>query len=218
MTGKDELINKLYAVDLKIQTLQNEITTLKEERQEIQNEIRNFDMNEETKRVLDSIKTASSSNSIYKSLESDTKTTPIMEEFCKSLKPFLVFRNIFRVRLHRVSIVVIKSTDGINFHASDLTMTDLKKASRTCLFQDYLDFVSKSRLYPLYSELLQMGDDTSKPGDRIAFKKPCLLKGQTFDDQTGHGSEYYGETLVHPGKPYGDATRFLIIGAIIEGK
>ena len=68
----------------------------------------------------------------------------------------------------------------------------------------------------LFKELSRIPEGKIKEGARIPFTMPCHLGGQTFMNQTGYGSEYEGDMLVHEGTLYGEVTDFQIIGVIVE--
>lgn len=55
-----------------------------------------------------------------------------------------------------------------------------------------------------------------KYGKVVPFEKPCILGGQTNRNRIGYGWEYNGSDLVYEGTLYGETTKFLIIGVIIE--
>lgn len=96
-------------------------------------------------------------------------------------------------------------------------MTDLKKNIRAFISETSRSYLQTgSRLYPLYRELVAASKKDVNKGDIVPFERPCLIGGQTFSDQTGFGSEYYGGDLVYQGKEYGETTKFLMIGVIID--
>ena len=55
-----------------------------------------------------------------------------------------------------------------------------------------------------------------EPNQAIAFDLPIRLRGQTYANQTGFGSEYNGDELVYQGTLYGETTDFYIIGLIVK--
>lgn len=67
----------------------------------------------------------------------------------------------------------------------------------------------------IFQEIINLKESRIKTGAQLAFEYPCLLGGQTFDNQTGFGSEFYGNELISEGTLYGETTDFIIIGVIV---
>lgn len=161
----------------------------------------------------------SKENSMVVKLDQYTKTTPIMDEFVFSDKKFLIFRHLFRLSpsWKHISLIIAKSSGGINYVHSNLTMTDFKKAAGTIVNKNLVGAMTKNnRLYPLYSELTRIENKVATGNGAIPLDMPCLLGGQTFREQVGLGWEYCGEELIHQGKEYGETTKFLIIGIWVD--
>ena len=76
-----------------------------------------------------------------------------------------------------------------------------------------LSFIKISALYESYllAKFLCYFRDRG-----YSLESSCHLGGQTFMNQTGYGSEYEGDMLVHEGTLYGEVTDFQIIGVIVE--
>ena len=76
-----------------------------------------------------------------------------------------------------------------------------------------LSFIKISALYESYllAKFLCYFRDRGS-----SLESSCHLGGQTFMNQTGYGSEYEGDMLVHEGTLYGEVTDFQIIGVIVE--
>jgi hypothetical protein len=158
-------------------------------------------------------------NSLYYHLNSDTKTIPIMDEYDKSDKQYLIFGGQYKLCSERfpypeVDLVVVRCREEVLCYRSNLTMTDLKNNGGTLLRDTRIE--EKHRLEPLYQELLGISKEKLIPGNAVAFQKPCLLGGQTSNDRRNYGSEYCGDYLVCQGTEYGETTKFLIIGAIVS--
>lgn len=228
MKTKTELEAELASIQEKMKELRNELNTLENESCKLIREINNAQIDESTQELLKSVFSVNADNSIRVELRSDTKTTPIMDEFFYSDKTFLIFENIFRMQ-HRVkgvgyiytyfSLIVTGNRDNVNYDYNGLTMTDLKK-----LYGLYIDGNSakgrdkRSREYPLRRELSSVCKKI-KNGDNsniIPFDKPCLIGGQTYRNQSGFGSEYCGDELVYQGTLYGETSKFMIIGVLVE--
>lgn len=223
MQKKQELLEMLAKLDEKIQALEAELDQLGEQRWDIDAEITSIEKQENTQSLLECIFKISPENAMRVQLDSGTKTTPIMEEFCHSQKDYLVFEQLFWMRTdrswNRVSLVVAKCRGRLNMRGSNLTMTDLKKMAGCSITEDALRWVKEAeRAYPLYQELSgiakKLRDGTVS--NVMPFELPCLLKGQTFSNQTGYGSRYCGEELTHEGTLYGETTSFLMIGVLFE--
>ncbi len=205
---EEKLSSQITALEKELEILQNEHYSLLRE-------LCKLETAEETKKFTRSITKINHENSIGVYLDRDTRTTPIIDSFVLSEKDFLVLRQMFRLEpsWKYVSLVIAKNKGNINFSYSGLTMTDLKKVAGNCVSRDYVSKMSESsRLYPLYSELLRVGKKVAIMDGPIRFEKPCILGGQTFNDQTGFGRIYCGEELVDKGKEYGSTTDFMIIG------
>lgn len=225
--NKEELVSAIDEINAEIEQLQNQlenlelqISELEDKKYEFEKEISALEKSDKTAKLLDKIHSITQDNTIYEHLHKDTPTTPIMDSFSNSPKEFLVFSKAYTIPPHwkHVSLVVTKSCNDVNYSYSGLTMTDLKKSIGTHI-ADYLINMSseKSRKYYLYNELLNIAKryDLNK-GDMIPFETPCQLGGQTYKDQTGFGWEYCGEDVVLEGREYGETTKFLIIGIIVE--
>lgn len=196
-------------LDTQIEELEAKLGELQDEKAALSEQIRELDMAEEASRFTKTVSKINKENSMVESLYEYTKTTPIMDAFASSDKEFLVFRNIFRLApsWKYVSLIMAKSRGGVKYAHSNLTMTDLKKASGTHISRNLVDYMPESdRLYPLYLELTRVGKKAAMMEGPIRFDKPCLLGGQTYRDQTGFGWEYCGEELVHRGREYGETT------------
>ena len=206
-------------LDTQIEELEAKLGELLDEKTALSEQIRELEMAEEASRFTKTVSKINKENSMVESLYEYTKTTPIMDAFASSDKEFLVFRNIFRLApsWKYVSLIVTKSRGGVKYAHSNLTMTDLKKASGTHISRNLVDYMPESdRLYPLYLELTRVGKKAAMMEGPIRFDKPCLLGGQTYRDQTGFGWEYCGEELVHRGREYGETTKFMIIGIWVD--
>ena len=203
----------------KILDLETQLGVLHSEKESLEIQIAELKKAEEASRLTKTVKNVNEANSMVVDLYESTKTTPIMELFSRSDKEFLVFRHMFRLApsWKYVSLIVAKNKADVKYHQSGLTMTDLKKVSRMHVSRNLISsFPSDDRLYPLFLELVRVGKKVESQGGLIRFDRPCLLGGQTYNDQTGFGWEYCGEKLVHRGKEYGETTKFLIIGVYAD--
>lgn len=207
-------------LEKKIKMLQEQINSLKKDLMETEEQYYDLVYTENTASYLESIYSVSPENSINEHLYSDTKTTPIMDSFYCSKKDFLIFKSLFFVDVdfppywQYVSIVVRKSPRSkIRLIDSGLTMTDLKKESGWAT----LKYCSESRrVYPLIKEIVTAATKLSETNKIVPFEHIIRLGGQTYANQTGFGSEYNGEELVHQGTLYGETTGFYIIGISMD--
>lgn len=209
----------IATIDKEIKELEEQLAQLYEKRQSIELVSKAAETDKATKLLLNQVCRVSCDNTLKVQLEKGTKTTPIMDSFQKSDKEFLLFENIFTLSENRkkVSLVITKGVHGVRYVNDGLTMTDLKKAAKTLVGAYSANYMSKSnRKYNLYQELIEVDKNKLVNGQGYAFRVPCLLGGQTFNDQTGFGSEYCGERLTYRGKNYGETTMFLIIGVIVN--
>ena len=214
-----ELQNKINDFNGKISAIQSIREELLEKQYSLRRQLENIDRTERTQELVNQVFSVRENNAQCVRLSMRTKTTKIMDDFVfHSKKNFLVFERVFQLvpSYRYVSLVVVKMRHDVNYKTSNLTMTDLKKQVGSWITIDAWEKMKKGdRLFPLYTELSRICKHSITDGLRIPFHIPCVLGGQTFDDQTGFGSEYYGEELVFEGKEYGETTKFLIIGAIV---
>lgn len=219
MKNKDELQAKISQIDDQIQKLKEKLENLADERYEYEQELIKVARAEKTAELLNSIFEITEGNAQFQRLYSDTATTPIIDQFANSDKRFLVFTWAFCLSpgWKHVSLVITKSGLGINYENNGLVLTDLKKAvGETVSEHSYFLLHDSSRLFPLYRELITVNKKAPAKGEIVPFERACLIGGQTFKDQTGFGSEYCGSNLVYKGKEYGETTKFVIIGVIVE--
>lgn len=206
------LNTQIAELEAKLKKCHGELSSIHKQRCELE-------IVEETARYVQKVSKLNEENSIAVELDPQTKTTPIMDAFMSSNKEFLVFRHLFRLSpsWKQISLIVAKSTGGINYMQSNLTMTDLKRAAGTLVSKNLTTQMSKnSRLYPLYIELTKIENKVARMHGAIHLDIPCLLGGQTYREQCGYGWEYCGEELIHQGKEYGETAKFMIIGVWVD--
>lgn len=205
--------SKIQILKGKIHTLECELEKLEDREYELKQALEQEYKRQRTQAYLKDIAEVTPDNSIYVHLCSDTKTTPIMDKFYHSNKSYLIFDRIFTLSwqggFQPISLIISKRWGDIDYHYSRLTMTDLKKSAGSFVSKRSLDFLNEdSRKYPLYYELililerLQSGENENI----MTFQSPCILGGQTYSNQSGYGSEYCGDDLIHQGTLYGETT------------
>lgn len=202
---KEKLEAEVETLEERISCLEDELSEKEKDTNTLSLLYKGFDINED--------------NSTCVRLHDSIRTTPIIDSFYFSDKDFLIFERQFSsMNVYSVyfSLVVVKNQYNIHSRGTSLTMTDLKKHTRTSIGSySVSEIMQKSRLYPLYDEIFKISKQELKDETYIPFETPCVLKGQTYSDQTGYGKEYNGDSLVYE-KNYGDASRFLIIGVIVD--
>lgn len=162
-----------------------------------------------TKKVLNSIYSVDKNNSITHYLAPTTPTTPIMDEFERSNKEFLILNGYYRYtksKYYDFKFVVTKNKYDINCSELQPTMTELKKWEGAERLRD---------IHKCLNEIFSSSDNYES-GQKIPFSQPCRLGGQTYSNQTGYGNIYHWDQLVYEGTKYGEVTDFLIIGIIIS--
>jgi hypothetical protein len=130
-----------------------------------------------------------------------------MDEFYHSEREFLILERVFSISSNwiHLSLIITKSKRRVRYDYNGLTITNLKQVVGTVISENSIGYYPEtSRKYPLYRELINIGKGKLNSGEKIPFQIPCLIGGQTFENQIGYGSEYCGEDLVYEGKKYGE--------------
>lgn len=210
----------------KIQELSHQLNILWEK-------IYEYQRVENTERILKSGYSISQDNSITEQLCSNTRTTPIMDEFSNSEKQFLVLDSQFYIQHPSweylyipISLVVAKMPDGpnyigetnqVNYTGTRLTMSNLKSKARMHISSESLERIpDDDRAYELYQEIFSIKKRDISVGGYFPFNKPFELGGQTYEEQSGFGWEYSGRCLLREGRQYGETKKFLMIGIYIS--
>lgn len=205
-------------IQSRITEIHNEIKCLQSEEKELRNKLKEIVTLENTKLILSSINDVTGENSMVIRLYSDTRTTPIMENFYNSDRKYLIFDRIFSIgnNFSKVSLIITKATKNVAFVNSGLTMTDLKKHSNIYVTEGFLSSCpDTARFYTLAKELI-IASKKITDNTRIQFENLIRLGGQTYSNQTGYGSTYEGTHQLTQGTLYGDTTTFYIIGIILS--
>ena len=208
----DEEIEK---IEEQIAALQEQLEPFQDKKYELERQLKQMEWKDNTRKCVNQIRKVTPKNSAYVQLFSDTKTTPIMDAFYNSKDRFLIFKRIYTIGWHSISLVVVRNRyHDIIVRDNDLTMTALKKSAGTSIINR--EYPSGDIRSELFNEILQIDPKKIYEGMKIPFHIPCHLGGQTYANQTGYGSEYEGDYLVYEGTLYGEVTDFLIIGIIVE--
>lgn len=195
------------------------VTSLYEEKQKVYNKyLAQLEQNTK-KEFYQLIYQLNGENSYNICIYSNTKTIPIMDEFYNSDKMFLVLKNIFILENKSIydnkyiSLVITRGYSNIEHTKIAPTMTELKQNSYRRLSYSLFP----ERMKPLVNVIKEIcAENELNSGDKIPFKIPMSLGGQTHINQTGFGSIYEWGELVYEGTLYGEVTDFFIIGFIIE--
>lgn len=217
MNTKDVINQKIADLDKLIENLRHQIDDAEKQQIELYQQLNNIQRQEIADSCVSCIYEVNTDNSMYAFLDARTKTTPIMDKFYYSKKKFLVFRKFgITSNWKSLSLVVMRSPYQVIKTKDILTMTGLKESSPEHIYP--VTYLRRLLLLPnLFKELSRyFRKGRLKMGARIPFTMPCHLGGQTFMNQTGYGSEYEGDMLVHEGTLYGEVTDFQIIGVIVE--
>lgn len=227
-TEKERLTQEISQLDNEINVLKEQLASLEQQKKKLQKQIDRIDYQKNTEVALHLIEAITPQNSREIRLDYKTKTTPVMDSFYHSTDDYLILKSIYEAfgsshnsssKWFSLIIVKRKSVQGtIYVQKTGLTMTDLKKSLPNREFHSSDDELDE-RLSALYDEVrkIRQRDMTQfKKGQCIPFENICYLGAQTYQNQTGYGSEYYGNELVHEGTLYGETTGFLIIGVRIE--
>ena len=158
-------------------------------------------------------------NTLYKVLNGNTKTTPIMDEFYYSDKKFLVFYDVLLYYfecfydVHFILTKYVKDLKTANINPP--TLTELKRSSGKAVISNQFP----DRMLPVINHI-QAICNQNNPNDQekiiIPFDTPFPIGGQTFNDQEGYGCEWIGGGDYIEGTLYGQTTSFLIGGIIIQ--
>ncbi|MBR3420260.1 MAG: hypothetical protein IKG82_16410 [Oscillospiraceae bacterium] len=219
---------------LQISNLDDEIEKLKEQRDKFQDELDDYKKRKATELTLSLVDEVDGDNSKVEHLFPDSSTTPIMDSFYNSKYKFLIIDDAYKIGFRKtqqtssglkeskgyaiVSLIVIKrnSLKGtVYVKKTGLTMTDLKMSINSNSFYPR-NQEKRERLSALAEELLRLDLGLYEKGICVPFQNICYLGAQIYKNQTGYGSEYCGEELVHQGTLYGETTGFFIIGVRIE--
>ncbi|MBP0970897.1 MAG: hypothetical protein J5753_02540 [Oscillospiraceae bacterium] len=231
MSNSEKRESKRELLSKRISGLDEKIDKLNAQRELLQDKLRAMDIQEMTESVLHLITEVNRSNSMEIELHHDSRTTPIMDRFYNSKSKFLILKSAYcipykiresgGIRISSsswISLIIIKvnSVQGTFIvNKNGLTMTDLKMSiARNSLYPSNVE--RQGRLSALAKEIAQLDLANYERGHCIPFHNICYLGAQTYQNQTGYGSEYCGEELVHEGTLYGETTGFLIIGVRVE--
>lgn len=162
--------------------------------------------------------TVNNKNSYFASLKKNTSTTPIVTEYCKSDKEFMVLNAGMRLpEYKKISYIIIRSNKTIvGMQENVPTMSEIKSVA-----DKSISSVSIPRMQYLKKHIIDAASKYEKltPNLIIPLSEPCPLGGQSDFNQTGYGWEWdwsYGIGDYTEGTYYGEMTGFSVIGIKIN--
>lgn len=162
--------------------------------------------------------TVNKKNSYYASIKRNTNTTPIITEFCKSDKEFMVLdAGMITTGYKKFSYIIVRSNKKIVVIQKNVpTMSEIKSVSNK-----YINNVDILRMQYLKNHIIDAVNKYNNltPNLIIPLSEPCPVGGQSDFDQTGYGWEWdwscgIGDYI--EGTYYGEMTGFSVIGIKIN--
>lgn len=161
---------------------------------------------------------ANANNSYVVSLRKSTATTPIITEYCKSDKEFMILNAEMRLpEYKKFSYIIIRSNKTITEKQENVpTMSELKSVA-----EKSISGVGIPRMQYLKKHIMEAisGCEDLTSNLIIPLSKPCPLGGQSDLNKTGYGWEWdwsYGAGDYIEGTYYGEMTGFSVIGIRIN--
>lgn len=162
--------------------------------------------------------TVNNKNSYLASLKRNTSTTPIVTEYCKSDKEFMILNAGMRLpEYKKFSYIIIRSNKTIvGMQENVPTMSEIKSVA-----DKLISGVSIPRMQYLKNHIIDAASKYKNftPDLIIPLSEPCPLGGQSDFNQTGYGWEWdwsYGIGDYTEGTYYGEMTGFSVIGIKIN--
>lgn len=162
--------------------------------------------------------TANNKNSYYVRLKKNTSTTPIITEYCKGDKEFLILNAAMRLPNYKTfSYIIVRNHTTITSAQKNVpTMSELKSVVGRSI-----SGIAISRMQYLKKCILSAANKHKDltPNLIIPLSQPCLIGGQSDLNQTGYGWEWewsYGVGDYTEGTYYGEMTGFSVIGIRIN--
>lgn len=222
----DSLQETLSDLNSLLETHENEISDISDKLKSKDKEL--SDMNQQLadkKKQLDKILndelckkslTVNNKNSYFASLKKNTSTTPIVTEYCKSDKEFMVLNAGMRLQEYKkFSYIIIRSNKTIvGMQENVPTMSEIKSVA-----DKSISGVSIPRMQYLKNHIIDAASKCKNltPDLIIPLSEPCPLGGQSEFNQTGYGWDWsYGIGDYTEGTYYGEMTGFSVIGIRIN--
>ena len=224
----DSLQETLSDLNSLLETHENEISDISDKLKSKDKEL--SDMNQQLadkKKQLDKLLndelckkslTVNNKNSYFASLKKNTSTTPIVTEYCKSDKEFMVLNAGMRLQEYKkISYIIIRSNKTIvGMQENVPTMSEIKSVA-----DKSISGVSIPRMQYLKNHIIDAASKCKNltPDLIIPLSEPCPLGGQSDFNQTGYRWEWdwsYGIGDYTEGTYYGEMTGFSVIGIRIN--
>lgn len=162
--------------------------------------------------------TINGENSYFASLKKNTSTTPIVTEYCKSDKEFMILNAGMRLpEGQKFSYIIVRSNKTIvGMQENVPTMSEIKSVAGK-----WIAYVGIRRMQYLKNHIIEAVSKCKNfaPDLVIPLSEPCPLGGQSDFNQTGYGWEWdwsYGVGDYTEGTYYGEMTGFSVIGIKIN--
>lgn len=162
--------------------------------------------------------TVNNKNTYYASVRKTTSTTPIITEYCKSDKEFMVLNARMRLPEYKqFSYIIVRSNKTIvGVQENVPTMSEIKSVADKAI-----SGVSIPRMQYLKEHIIAAASQCKNltPNLIIPLSEPCPIGGQSDFNQTGYGWEWdwsYGIGDYTEGTYYGEMTGFSVIGIRIN--
>lgn len=152
--------------------------------------------------------TSIESRTLRRSINKDTKTVKLMDEFesvtAKGFKKYvrLIERGYYSYNREIGFRMVIERLEDV-FYDGDVTITNYKTGMPYDLRERCNEAIEEFLDY----SILEEGDS-----EVVLFDIPYRLRAQNSGNRTGYGSEYNGYDLVHQGTLYGETTEYAFVG------
>lgn len=147
-----------------------------------------------------------------------TSTTPIITEYCKSDKEFMVLNTRMRLPEYKqFSYIIVRSNKTIVEAQKNVpTMSEIKSVADKSISN-----VNIPRMQYLKEHIIAAASQCKNltPNLIIPLSEPCPIGGQADFNQIGYGGEWnwlYGIGNYTEGTYYGEMTGFYVIGIMIN--
>lgn len=160
--------------------------------------------------------TVNNKNTYFASVRKTTSTTPIITEYCKSDREFMVLNARMRLpEYQQFSYIIVRNNKTIvEMQENVPTMTEIKSVA-----DKSISGVSIPRMQYLKEHIIVAASQCKNltPNLIIPLSEPCPIGGQSDFNQTGYGWEWsYGIGDYTEGTYYGEMTGFSVIGIRIN--
>lgn len=147
-----------------------------------------------------------------------TSTVKTLDDFFDSGKSFMLIHQYMFLSRNRKDISLILTPRYKEIDVEDTnppTMTEVKKY----MHPSYADIGNTpQRLLPLNQAIDDIDNhtDTMSKGEIFLFDRPFILGGQTSKNRTGYGWQWFSDGSYIEGTLYGEVTRFMVVGFIVD--